>query len=66
MQFDGVGGGDCTIVYKKKQGYKMIRHYMMGELLGEGQQGKVCPALFGLLFCGRGDAHRPSTMHARR
>ena len=34
-----------TIVYQKKQGYKMIRQYMMGELLGEGQQGKVCSVL---------------------
>ena len=40
--FDGLDGfGQASIVYKKKAGYKMTRQYMMGELLGEGSQGKV-------------------------
>ena len=30
-----------TIVYKSKQGYKMKHQYIMGDLLGEGAQGKV-------------------------
>jgi hypothetical protein len=41
-----------TIMYKKKPGYKMIRQYMMGELLGEGSQGKARRRPHPLVDCG--------------
>ena len=30
-----------TIIYQGKKGYKMVRQYLMGDMLGEGAQGKV-------------------------
>ena len=70
MNFDGGGAADCTIVYKKKQGFKMIRHYMMGELLGEGQQGKVRKSAYRLvssrLRWRRTPQHPASVPRARR
>ena len=30
-----------AIIYQGKKGYKMLRQYLMGDMLGEGAQGKV-------------------------
>ena len=34
-----------AIIYQGKKGYKMVRQYLMGDLLGEGAQGKVKEAV---------------------
>ena len=34
-----------TIIYQGKKGYKMVRQYLMGDMLGEGAQGKVKEAV---------------------
>ena len=43
MASDDVHAGlqPSTIIYQGKKGYKMVRHYLMGDMLGEGAQGKV-------------------------
>ena len=44
---DGVQPGPqpSTIIYQGKKGYKMVRQYLMGDMLGEGAQGKVKEAV---------------------
>ena len=47
------GPQPSTIIYQGKKGYKMVRQYLMGDMLGEGAQGKVKEAVgsgFGLGF----------------
>ena len=39
------GPQPSTIIYQGKKGYKMVRQYLMGDLLGEGAQGKVKEAV---------------------
>ena len=43
MPADGMQPGPqpSTIIYQGKKGYKMVRQYLMGDMLGEGAQGKV-------------------------
>ena len=47
MASDDVHAGlqPSTIIYQGKKGYKMVRHYLMGDMLGEGAQGKVKEAV---------------------
>ena len=44
---DGMQPGPqpSTIIYQGKKGYKMVRQYLMGDMLGEGAQGKVKEAV---------------------
>jgi len=47
MPADGMQPGPqpSTIIYQGKKGYKMVRQYLMGDMLGEGAQGKVKEAV---------------------
>ena len=42
---DGPTMQPSALIYQGKKGYKMVRQYLMGDMLGEGAQGKVKEAV---------------------